>query len=265
MIAPSSRDHRKSCCVGFYEEPVLRAVLGDVLHPGGLPTTTQLGRLLNLEPGDRVLDVACGPGRSVAHLVDTFGCRVTGIDLSARSIAEAKLAADTSAHPGRPQFAVGDAEHIPFRDGEFDAVVIECSLCLIPDKQAAAGEMRRVLKRGGRIGVADLALEEPLPPQVDEMLAWVACVAGAKPAEGYRRLLQEAGFADLRLEDASRALADVVDEVGRKLFLLDVAVGLQKLPELPITPAEARNWLREAQRWIAERRARYVLLTGRRP
>ncbi len=244
---------------------MLRALLGDVLHPGGLRTTTRLGKRLGLAASDRVLDIACGLGRSALHLTDTFGCRVTGIDYSARSVAEARTAAGGFATAGRAQFAVGDAERLPFCDGQFDAVVIECSLCLIPDKEAAVGEMRRVLEPGGRIGIADLALEQPLPPRVDELLSWVACVAGARPTEGYRRLLQEAGFVDLRLEDASWALADIVEEVGRKLLLLDVAFGLGKLSQLPFTPAEARGWLGEARRWIADGMTRYVLATGRRP
>jgi arsenite methyltransferase len=248
----------------FYEEPMLRALLGNVLHPGGLRTTTQLGRLLGIESGDRVLDIACGPGGSVVHLVDTFGCRVTGVDFSARSIAEGKTAVGASAVAGRAQFAVGDAECLPFPDGVFDVVMIECSLCLIPDKKTAAGEMRRVLRPGGRIGVADLAIEKPLPSLVDERLAWVACVAGAHPAAGYERLLKDAGFVDLRLADASWALTAIVEEVGRNVFLLDVAAGLGKLPDLPITPAEVRDWLREARRWIARGVTRYILLTGRR-
>lgn len=262
MIRPSERE-LKSCCAAFYEEPMLRVLLGDVLHPGGLRTTMRLGKRLGLGPADQVLDIACGPGRSALCLTDTFGCRVTGIDYSARSVAEAKTAASDSA-AGCVNFVVGDAERLPFRDEQFDAVVIECSLCLIPDKEAAVGEMRRVLESGGRIGIADLALEQPLPPIVDEMLSWVACVAGARPTEGYRRLLQEAGFVDLGLEDASWALADIVEEVGRKLFLLDVAFGLGKLSHLPVTPAEARGWLREARRWIADGITRYVLVTARR-
>ncbi len=239
---------------------MLRALLGDVLHPGGLRTTTHLGRQLGLSAADRVLDIACGPGRSALHLADTFGCRVTGIDYSARSVAEARTAA-----AGRASFVAGDAERLPFCDRQFDAVIIECSLCLIPDKEAAVGEMRRVLEPGGRIGIADLALEQPLPPRVDELLSWVACVAGARPSDEYRRLLQEAGFVDLGIEDASWALADIADEVGRKLFLVDVAFSLGKLSSLPVTPVEARGWLRDARRWIADGRTRYILLTGRRP
>ncbi len=100
---------------------------------------------------------------------------------------------------------------------------------------------------------------------MDELLSWVACVAGARPSEEYRRLLQEAGFVDLWIEDASWALADIAEDVGRKPFLLDVATGLGKLSDLPVTPAEARGWLNEARRWIADGKTRYALMTGCRP
>ncbi len=248
----------KSWCAACYEEPALRLLLGDELHPGGPATTVGLGRRLGLTPGMDILDVACGPGRSARHLVEAFGCRVTGIDYSVRAIAEARAAV-----PGSP-FVAGDAERLPFADCRCDAVVIECSLCLFPDKQAAVAEMYRVLKPGGRIGIADVALERPLPPGLDATVAWVACLAGACPTAGYRRLLEDGGFSEVSVEDASWALAALVRELGRRLLLLDVAAGLGKLSPLPISPSWARQWLTEASRWIADGSARYLFLTGRR-
>jgi len=260
MAMRAEAEQLKSCCARFYEEPILRALFGDILHPGGLHTTTQLGRCLDLNACDHVLDVACGPGRSAVHLTETFGCRVTGIDYSVQSTAEARQRAN-----GQLQFAVGDAERLPFSAARFDVVVIECSLCLVPQKVVAVEEMGRVLKPGGRVGIADIALEQPLPVGVRDLAAWVACVAGACTTAGYRQLLGDAGFVDIRVEDASWALSDLVQEAGRKLFVFDVATRLGKLPRLPMAPTEIRVWLQEAQRWIADGSARYLLASGRRP
>jgi arsenite methyltransferase len=57
-------DEVKACCAALYESDWARLLLGDSLHPGGLALTERLGSLLGLGPGDRVLDVACGPGTS---------------------------------------------------------------------------------------------------------------------------------------------------------------------------------------------------------
>ncbi len=248
----------KSWCAACYEEPALCLLLGGELHPGGPATTVGLGRRLGLTPEMDILDVACGPGRSARHLVGAFGCRVTGIDYSVGTIAAARAAC-----PGA-RFLAGDAERLPLADCGFDAVVVECSLCLVPDKQAAVAEMRRVLKPGGQVGIADVALERSLPPHLDAAVAWVACLAGACPTAGYRRLLVDGGFSEVSIEDASWALADLLCELGRRLFLLDVAASLRKLPPLPVSPAVAREWLIEASRWIADGSARYLFLTGRR-
>jgi arsenite methyltransferase len=249
----------KSCCARFYEAPFLRSLLGDVFHPGGLRSTEQLGRWLGLRPDERVLDPACGPGRSAVHLARTFGCRVTGMDYSVQTGQHARLNAC-----GRIQVVAGDAESLPFGDETFDAIVIECSLCLIPQKTVAVEAMRRVLKRGGRIGVADLALERPLPEGARDLAAWVACIGGAHTTDEYRRLLVDAGFADVSTMDASWALAEAVGQAGRMLVLADMALGVGALPEMPFTPAELRGRLDEARRWIADGRARYVYLSGRR-
>ncbi|MBI2972634.1 MAG: methyltransferase domain-containing protein [Armatimonadetes bacterium] len=258
MTLLHTADTLKSCCAALYEEPVVRALLGDVFHPGGLRTTDQLGRMLGLSDDDRVLDVACGPARSAAHLAEQFGCRVAGIDYSLRLLAEARARREDLWYVG------GDAEGLPFAGASFDAVVIECLLCLCPDKSAAVREMARVLRPGGRLGVADLALERPLPSGMSEVVAWAGCLAGACATDGYRDLIRAAEFVDVTVEDASWALAELVEDLGRKLFLLNVAEHLGKISSLPMSIDMVNAYLQAARQWIANGQARYLLLTARR-
>ncbi|MFN3485739.1 MAG: methyltransferase type 11, partial [Planctomycetota bacterium] len=63
-------------CVELYRHEGVRALLGDVWHPGGLGLTRELGGRLGLKPSDVVLDVASGRGAGSGHLAETFGCRV---------------------------------------------------------------------------------------------------------------------------------------------------------------------------------------------
>ncbi len=208
----------KSCCAAFYEEPAFRTLLGNSLHPGGLRATTQLGESLDLRPGDRVLDVACGPGLSVGHLTRMFGCRMVGLDYSLRSIAEAR-----TQHAEGACFVVGDAERLPFVDGGFDAVIVECSRCLFPDKATAVGEMGRVLKPGARVCLSDFALERSLPAALSNLLAWAACVTGASTTDGYCRLMGAANFREIGVTDASWALTELVERLDRMSSILDLA------------------------------------------
>jgi SAM-dependent methyltransferase len=105
---------------------------------------------LNPQRGERVLDVATGTGWT-ARRVAARGGTVTGVDLGADLIeaakahaAEARLTID---------FRVGDAENLPFTDQSFDAVVSTCGVMFVRDPEAAAKELARVCKHGGRLGL----------------------------------------------------------------------------------------------------------------
>src|SRR6266581_4141441 len=140
----------KACCAAVYQNDYVRLLLGNSFHPGGAELTGHLGEVLGLGPADHVLDVASGKGTSAFVLADAFGCRVTGLDYGERNVAEANAAN----HP-LCNFRPGDAERLPFPDASFDAVISECAFCTFPDKPTAAGEMQRVLKPYGRLGLTD--------------------------------------------------------------------------------------------------------------
>ena len=175
----------KSCCATAYESDWARLLLGDSLHPGGMALTERLGELLGLGPGKRVLDVAAGKGASAIFLARRFGCEVVGVDYSARNAAEAARAAESAGVVGLVSFRQGDAERLPFEDGEFDAVVCECAYCTFPDKAAAAREFHRVLRPGGSVGLSDLTRSGSIGPELQTLLAWVACLGDARPVKGY--------------------------------------------------------------------------------
>ncbi|MCL4442267.1 MAG: methyltransferase domain-containing protein [Firmicutes bacterium] len=142
----------KCACTSFYEQDAVKYLLGESFHPGGVDLTHKLGLALGLKNSDTVLDVASGQGTSAVFLARTFGCSVTGVDLSKANIEVAeKNAADSGV--SNVLFRAGDAEKLPASDQEFCAVVSECAFCTFPDKETASKEIYRVLKAGGKGGI----------------------------------------------------------------------------------------------------------------
>ena len=93
----------KSCCANLYESELARLLLGDSFHPGGLTLTGRLGELLQLKPGQRVLDVAAGKGTSAIFLAQRFGCEVVGVDYGAESVKEATARAELLLRPAETE------------------------------------------------------------------------------------------------------------------------------------------------------------------
>lgn len=108
-----------------------------------------LWKLLELEPGMEVLDVACGHGR-IAHLLAGRAARVTGLDADPFFLAKAREASPDV------DFVEGDMRSLPFADGSFDAVLLWfTALGYFDDdgNRAVLSELRRVLRPGGRAAV----------------------------------------------------------------------------------------------------------------
>ena len=227
------RPEIKTCCADLYASDWARLLLGDSLHPGGLALTERLGVLLGLDADSRMLDLAAGRGASALHLARVFGCQVVGVDYSPHNVALAQEAADREGLADRVQFSVGDAECLSgFGDDAFDAVVCECAYCTFPDKAAAAREIARVLRPGGRFGLSDLTRSGRLPPELQGLLAWVACIADALPVERSITDCQAVGLRVERVEAHDEALAELVRQVRGRLLGAELLVKLQRL-ELP--------------------------------
>lgn len=187
MTAPVSPVEAKACCAAAYSTDLVAMVLGESYHPGGRALTRRLADVTGLRAGQRVLDVASGPGTTAVLIAQEFGVTVDGVDLSAASVQRAVAAGQAAGLSARVRFHTGDAERLPFQDATFDAVICECAFCTFPDKQAAAAELARVLRPGGRIGLSDVTLSPgDLPPELRGLAGWVACLAAARPARGVR-------------------------------------------------------------------------------
>ncbi len=259
MVEP--QEAFKLACARAYESDLAQALLGPAFHPGGLPLSDRLADLAGVRPGDRVVDVACGRGTTAIHLARTRDCQVLGVEYSARQVALARQAAADARAP-RATFVEGDAERLPLTDAGAEVVVCECSLCLFPDKAAALREMRRVLRPGGRLAIADLVLDPSrLPTGWRTWLARVVCVADARPAPAYAAMLEDAGFEAVAVESHPDALLTLIAQLEARVAWLQSIAGRGTDETFGIRPAilgEVRSRIRAGE-------ISYALMVARRP
>jgi SAM-dependent methyltransferase len=103
---------------------------------------------LDPKPGERVLDLATGTGWT-SRVVARRGAQVTGADISADLLS---FAAEQARTEGLDiLYQLGDAENLPFADGAFDAIISTCGVMFASRPEAAAAELARVCRKGGRI------------------------------------------------------------------------------------------------------------------
>lgn len=210
------------CCAAVYDSRWAQLLLGESLHPGGLALTERLGELLELSVGARVLDVACGTGVTAAFLAQRFGCQVVGVDQGAQMVAQANARAEEAGLKDRVVFQQGHAEALPFDRASFDAVLCECAFSTFEDKLTAAGELARVLRPGGLLGLSDLIRRGPLPAELSTDLGRAVCIGGAGTLTEYRAHLCAAGLSERLSEKHDQVLIDLIRGVHRKLTALAI-------------------------------------------
>jgi arsenite methyltransferase len=257
--APSARAVKR-CCALVYGQGWLPLLLGPAYHPGGRELTIALAHRLDLAPGQRVLDVGSGPGSSARLLARRFGVTVLGVDLAEAAVRGAAATPGPEGGAGRVGFVVGDAERLPVGEESVDAVLCECALSTFPDKVAALRGFRRVLRPRGRVGISDVVLDpERLDPALRSLAGRVACLADALPLEGYRRLLGEAGFRVLHVEERADALALLIERIRAAIDVLAMA----SPPGIgPSDLDRARDLAARAAEAVGRDVAGYALLTA---
>lgn len=255
----------KSCCAAVYSSDWVRLLLGDSFHPGGVPLTDRLAELLELGPGTRVVDVATGRGTSAIHLAQRWGCEVVGVDLSATNVEAAQRGAADAGVADLTTFMLGDAESVGLPAECFDAAICECAFCTFPDKQAAAVEMARLIRPGGHVGISDLTRQGDLPAELDSLIAWVMCIADARPLDEYVAHLRDAGMEAVGVEPHDDALVEMAEGIRAKLTAARFLVELKRLDLSAADLERGQTTARAAVDAVRAGRLGYAVITATKP
>jgi SAM-dependent methyltransferase len=194
----------RRCC-----DPVTTNLYNEA-EKSGLPAAAVLASLgcgnptalIELEPGETVLDLGSGGGidvllsaRRVGPTGKAYGLDMTDemLDLARENQRQAKVE--------NVEFLKGEIERIPLPDCSVDVVISNCVINLSADKDRVLREAFRVLKPGGRFAVSDVVVRGEVPDAVRaSMLLWVGCIAGALEEQKYKSKLARAGFASISIE-----------------------------------------------------------------
>jgi ubiquinone/menaquinone biosynthesis C-methylase UbiE len=193
----------------------------DHFHGRGLEATEDMFALVHPKATDHVLDVGSGIGGPARYVASRFGCRVTGIDLTAEFCAVARQLTRLVGLQAQVAIEEGNALRMPFGDAAFDGAYSMNVAMNIADKAGFYGEICRVLKPGGWLALSEVALGPAGPP--DYPTPWAASAETsflATPAETHVSLAA-AGFTIVH----SRETVQEVIAYGAKARALVAAGG----------------------------------------
>ncbi len=167
----------------------------------GIPT-----RVAAIRKGDHLLDLGSGAGNDcfIARMLVGDQGKVTGLDFTDEMIGKAQKNLNKTGYKNM-EFVKGDIENMPFSGNQYDVVISNCVLNLVPDKEKAFSEIYRVLKPGGHFCVSDIVLEGTLPGKLREVAElYAGCVSGAIQLNDYLEIIRKTGFSGVKIKNKIR-------------------------------------------------------------
>jgi len=173
----------------------------DHFHGRGLEATQELAASVAVAADHHILDVGSGIGGPARYFADRFGCRVTGIDLTAEFCEVARTLTRAVGLADRVVFEQGTALRMPFADARFDGAYSMNVSMNIADKRAFFGEIARVLKSGAWLALSEIARGPGGDPAYPTPWAATAAASFLTTPAQTRQALADAGFAIVTARD----------------------------------------------------------------
>ncbi|XP_059144451.1 uncharacterized protein LOC131931640 [Physella acuta] len=189
---------------------------------GGIETTKEFVALLDLQKGQKVLDVGGGIGGGAFYMAKTFGVKVTSVDLSS-NMTQIGLARAKEVGCGSDEvvFEIADATKREYPAASYDVVYSRDVILHIPDKLSLFKKFFKFLKPGGKVLISDYCCS---PDEHSEKFKTYVKQRGynlLSPA-AYGKVLEEAGFVNVRAEDRTQQFADILKvEIARTESIKD--------------------------------------------
>lgn len=223
--------------------------------------TDKLSGLLNIQPGDRLLDLGCGIGEPAIRLATAYDIDIVGVSISERQVRRANDRAASAGLASRLAFQLADAMDLPFADESFDIVWALESLHHMPDRWHVLRQVARVLRPGGWVAIGDFLLVPGAEQRPDTagMPANAASGLSVVGRDDYLSGIRAAGLVPQAIEDVSEHTRPSWGKAAARFEALrdraEPHIGAQ---QFDLTLARFR-------RFSADPTLGYALITARKP
>ena len=233
----------------------------DHFHGKAVIATEELVATLQPKVTDHLLDIGCGIGGPARWIAAKYGCRVTGVDLTAEFCEAARELNGLTGLADRVEILHGSALSLPAPNNNFDHAYSQAALMNISDKRGVFREAFRVLRPGGSLALSLAGAGSTGEPRYPLPWATTPAISFLATPDEIRGDLLAAGFQVVFVRDTAAAVAAALAPVLKQLE----TEGLPPLGEHVVTGENAKEWRINAMRSTAEGRLSMVEAMARKP
>jgi len=231
-------DKSRSLHYGYWDKST------KTFHEALLNINKVLSDKVRITQEHKVLDAGCGIGGSSIWLAKNIGCNVTGISLSQKQVNKAKALAQTESVDHLAKFENKDFTNTGYANETFDVIWAIESVCHASDKFLFLKEANRILKKGGRLIMADFFKKENLTGKdAHQIQQWAHgwAVPDFSTKENFMSQLKQSEFSEIKIEDATSAIMPSATKLYHSYYLGSVLGFLYRITHPQHTSVGKKN------------------------